>query len=131
MIEFPFPDDIGPATDTKPDKYALFSDAYEKDPLNVFHGTDWESFENIRHNGFQRVGELFSTSFAFQSQYALEHACKKKRTPENPGVVIVVKFKPEHRVAKERGGDWHLCDHANSQPEILGFCRIPNTYDHR
>ncbi len=130
MEEFLFPEDIGPASGTKLyDKYEVFPAEYEKDEWIVFHGTSWNAFEKIKLEGFRLVTGIPSTSFAYSSQHALEYACKK-RSLGDCGVVIMVKFKPEHKVKKEPGGHWHLYDHANSQPEIIGYCTVPENYRH-
>lgn len=131
MKEFLFPDDIE-------DKgYRAFPDEYEDCELTVFHGTTWKNFEGIRENGFRPAQELFSvdpnhptsTSFSYTSPLALGYACNL-RSLENSGVIVMVKFEPHQTVRKEQGGCWHLDDHQNSQPKIIGFCRVPDKYIH-
>lgn len=132
MKKFAFPENI------EKHEYVVFPKEYEDDPEIAFHGTNQESFQKIIQSGvFKPAQELFSvgpdyptsTSFVSKSPLALCYACKKS-SQGNAGVVVMVKFEANHKVVKESGGCWYLYDHANSQPEIIGYCIVPEDYRH-
>lgn len=110
-------------------QYRLFSEQFEEYPNILFHGTTEKAFASIRKEGFQPIGQLPSTSFATTSGVPLGYACQKRSTSDR-GCVIAVKFADMSEKGITAEGDVvYLYNHL-IQPEIIGFCLIPNDYQH-
>lgn len=120
--DFPWPNDSK--------GYEVFPVELENDPLVAFHGTAASNLESIAKHGFKIQGSIPSISFAKTSSLPLGYACSK-RAPESPeGVVIAVRFQslnPPCVVAEVS------CIHLycqDKQPEIIGYCIVPESYVH-
>jgi len=118
LIQFQWPSNIRDA------EYRVFPDEIENDSDILFHGTSCAAFEFIQRDGFKATKVLPSISFARQSSLALSYACNRAGN----GVVIAVRFRlgsglrHEHSIV-------YLDDPAN-QPQLVGYCLVPDSYRH-
>lgn len=131
LKQYIFPNNVGSTNNFYDSAYSLFPEALESDATVVFHGTNWSAFNKIKHQGFKPpcTGNIKSTSFSFRSPLALGYACSK-RCRNNSGVVLVVQFEDDYGVSNEEKDVWYLYAHSENQPSIIGFCIIPDDYDH-
>ena len=112
--------------------YNVFPESLENDDLVLFHGTNAADWPSIQENGFQSSFQLkseglTSVSYAYKSSAALSHIRGRHKSVEV--VIVAVKF---DAVADRPGlvvnvSDIYVRD--GTQPEILGFCKIPASYD--
>lgn len=128
IIEYPFP-----APEQIIDQhYNVFPEALENNNLVLFHATNAADWLSIKEDGFksssQLTGEgLTSVSYAYNSSLALSHI--KGRHKSVDAVIVAVRF---DAVATRPGMVVNLIDihvYDGTQPEIIGFCNIPATYD--
>lgn len=123
QYEFPWPNDSK--------GYELFPPELENDPLVAFHGTAASNLEPIVEHGFKIQGTLPSISFAKSSGLPLGYACSKRSTESPQAVVIAVKFQSLNPpcVVEEVSCIYLYCQ--DKQPEIIGYCMVPEDYEHR
>ena len=121
--EYPFlPDNLEASS------YRLFPEDLEADDNVFFHGTSRAKAAQICSNGFRACGSLKSVSFARKSSLALMYACKG-RGPESPdGCVLAVRYNSLEREGIRLELDILHDDTLNSQPEIIGYCIVPKSY---
>lgn len=120
QYDFPWPnDDNG---------YDIFPTDLENDPLVAFHGTAESNLDSIIRSGFKIGGELPSISFAKNSSLPLNYACRKRSEISPNGVVIAVRFESltQPGVAEEVSCIHLYCQ--GKQPEIIGYCVVPENY---
>lgn len=116
--------------------YCVFPAALEEDGLVLFHATPIENQETIFREGFQipdPTGDrgLPSVSFGKRSISALTHAMFMRRTRPGAYCIIAVRYSSlERNGLKVNASDIH--DYTlDPAPEIIGFCVVPETYEHR
>ena len=121
--EYPFPD----TDNLEASNCRLFPKFLEADNNVFFHGTSRANAAQICSNGFVS-GSLGSVSFARKSSGALWYACKR-RDPESPdGCVLAVRYNSlERKGIRLESGMLHDCT-LNPQPEIIGYCIVPESY---
>lgn len=111
--------------------YCVFPVTLENNNLVLFHGTHPADYATILSEGFksafQLKGEgLTSVSYAHKSSGALIHI--RSRHTSDEVIIIAVRFD----AVQARPGmvvntsDIHVYD--GTQPEIIGFCRVPASY---
>lgn len=110
-------------------QYRQFPDEIENNSYIFFHGTAEANFESIKNQGFQFKpnGNLQSISFAKDSSLALSYACVTRNDISPKGIIIVVdisNINPECIVQQSFG--IHLSP--KFQPEIIGYCLVPESY---
>lgn len=130
MIEYPFPND--PCSTG----YCVFPARLEDDELVFFHATPAENFEAIVQQGFRipdpaaKIG-LASVSFAKRSREALTHAVIKRGAQQRSFVIFAVRYNTLNRPGLKLNEidihDYTLVP----PPELIGYCRIPETYVHK
>jgi RNA:NAD 2'-phosphotransferase (TPT1/KptA family) len=109
-FDFPRPDE------TK--EYSLFEKELESDPLVLFHATAKKNLESIIAEGFKARPPLESVSYA-------------KSRIEEDAVVIAVRFDTlNQKGIKENHSDIHVYK-SEIQPDIIGYCVVPTTYEHK
>lgn len=130
MIEYPFPDDPSLT------RYCLFPAALEDDDQVFFHATPAINFGAICQGGFKLPTHsgphsVVSVSFAKSSQMCLTHAINKRKTHPGDYYVFAVRYQDLGRGGlKINLSDMH--DYTlDPQPDRIGFCMIPASYDHR
>lgn len=122
-FDFPWPDE------TK--GYSLFEEELESDPLVLFHTTAKKNYESIIADGFKARHPLKSVSYAKKSVYCLTHLFTNKSRIEEDAVVIAVRFNTlTQEGIKDNHSDIHVYK-PEIQPEIIGFCVVPTTYEHK
>lgn len=107
--------------------YLLFSTELENDPNILFHGTSESCALLIIDNGFNPTGNLPSSSFARASAVPLGYACEK-RTNENRGAVLAVRFNNLNVVGIRQEENFVYLDDHQIQPEIVAYSLIPVSY---
>ena len=122
QYDFPWPND-GKG-------YNIFPTDLENDPLVAFHGTSESSLNSIIQCGFKFGRDFPSISFAKTSALSLGYACSKRSETSSNGVVIAVKFKSlsQPGVVEEVSCSHLYCQ--DKQPEIIGYCIVPQSYVH-
>ncbi len=121
--------------------YNLFPDELENDPLVFFHITPSENFDSIIKRGFlfaSTLGKeepicfypLMSVSYAKNSSSCLTH---RGENSAHDNVIFVVKFETLNLSDIEgitiNPSDIHVRNEA-IQPQILGYCIVPQAYIH-
>lgn len=109
--------------------YQQFPDEIENNEHIFFHGTAEANFENIKNQGFQPKadGELNSISFAKKSSLALGYACTARNDLSPKGVIIMVDISNiKQECIVEQNFGIHLSP--KFQPEIIGYCLVPENY---
>lgn len=125
--DFPWPNEIK--------GYSLFPEELESDPLVLFHGTPERNLVSIIDEGFKACSNLPSVSYAKNSIGSLHHVCAVRRlvygeTSENH-VVIAVKFDSLQKPGIVVNNiDIHVYKD-DIQPEIIGYCIVPQSYKHK
>ncbi|WP_281023716.1 hypothetical protein [Minwuia sp. IMCC3009] len=110
--------------------FQVFPECIERDKSIFFHGTNVENFSYIRKSGFAipENSILKSISFAKSSALALRYACSARVLKKNEGCIIVVRYKDLfiENIVEEVSmiHDYKL----SPQPEIVGYCIIPDNY---
>jgi hypothetical protein len=113
-------------------EYKVFPDELEDDPEIFFHGTEERVLESIRSEGFRFPAppKAQSVSFSRVSSLALGYA-SDKRSPASPnGCVIAVRLKADDRSRKREEAFGLHVESFDPQPEIVGYCIVPASYDH-
>ena len=117
-------------TPNESNRYCIFKEELENDPLVLFHATPKENFDSICSHGFQsakklNLSEIRSVSYAKRSSGCINHI----GTPAPKDfVVFAVKFETlEHNKIVINTSDIHVYDE-NIQPRILGYCEVPKDY---
>lgn len=122
-FEFPWPNDEK--------GYKIFPDVLENDPFVLFHATPKKNLQAILKEGFKAFPPLESVSYAKSSMYCLTHIFVNRRKLTEEEVVIAVRFETlGQQGIKENLSDIHVYK-PEIQPEILGYCTIPLTYEYR
>jgi hypothetical protein len=113
--------------------YAVFAEAFEKDPTVYFHGTGRNVLRAICDEGFRAPPppKAPSVSFSRTSGLALGYACGKRSEASPEGVVIAVRFGPDNRSLTRSEPFGIYVDRFDPQPEIVGYCIVPAIYVHR
>jgi len=108
--------------------YRLFPDKIEDDPLVFFHGTAAANLGSIVGEGFKIQGTLPSVSFGRTSELPLRYACEARSTASPEGCVIAVRFKSIEKteITSEAFGI-HVYKF-DPQPEVIGYCIVPQDY---
>lgn len=121
---YPFPFSNGD------DGYDIFPVELEADPLVAFHGTSESCLDSILEQGFKIAGVLPSISFAKNSSSALGYAVHKRNNDSRQGVVIAVRFESLTGpwVVEEISFIHVYCE--DKQPKIIGYCIVPESYQH-
>ena len=122
--EFPSPD--------QHKGYALFPEELENDPYVLFHGTAEKNLKSIINQGFKAFPPLASVSYAKQSSSCLGHVCSKRSSQHSENdVVIAVRFiSLDLQGIVQNHSDIHVYK-PEIQPEIIGYCVIPSSYNHK
>jgi hypothetical protein len=122
LIDFPF---RVPCESTR---YCVFPEELEADPLVFFHGTAQGNLESIIENGFRPKHPLKSVSFSNRSNLCIGYACRSRNKLSPGGVVIAVRFPSleGRRIVREQWGIYLF--EMEFQPEVVGYCMIPATY---
>lgn len=111
--------------------YNIFPADLEADPLVAFHGTAESNLVSIIAHGFKIQGILPSISFAKNSGFPLGLACNKRSNDSPRGVVIAVRFDSLSGpcIKEEVSCIYLFCE--DKQPKIVGYCIVPEHYEHR
>ncbi|NTI46631.1 hypothetical protein G6L94_31020 [Agrobacterium rhizogenes] len=128
IVEYPFPG----STHMEELHYCVFPDKLENDERVLFHGTLADDFEKIKRDGFKSAVQLGnarglgSVSYAKQSSAALSHI--RNRHPNDKVIIIAVQFDSAttRRGMVANASDIHVYD--GTQPNIVGFCKVPSEY---
>lgn len=123
--EYPFP------LDPEEVSYCVFPACMEDDPHIFFHGTNKVFLQSILTNGFSIQENLPSVSFSKQSSLALGYACKRRSEAAPGGCIIAVRYSDLSASNLEREVSTLLDRTCDPQPEIVGYCLVPASYDHR
>lgn len=130
MNDYPFP------RNPSANDYCVFPSELENDPCVLFHATPSENFAEICSEGFKipvvlAPTGLASVSFAKRSVGALSHAMMRRKSSPGEYVVFAVRYKSldYHHISNNISDihDYKL----DPAPQIIGFCRIPLSYEHR
>jgi hypothetical protein len=113
--------------------YAVFAEAFERDPSVFFHGTGRNVLQAIREEGFRAPPppKAQSVSFSRTSGLALGYACGKRSKASPEGVVIAVRFGPDNQSLTRSEPFGIYVDRFDPQPEIIGYCIVPAAYEFR
>lgn len=130
IIKYDFPDD--PASSG----YCVFPAALEEDELVLFHATPAENRDAIFRDGFkipdpEGVAGLPSVSFGKKSVAALTHAMTMRASRPGAYCIIAVRYSSlDRRGLQVNASDIH--DYRlDPPPEIIGYCDVLATYEHR
>lgn len=130
ITKYDFPDDLASSG------YCVFPAALEDDDLVLFHATPVGNRESIFRDGFkipdkEGVTGLSSVSFAKRSPAALTHAINMRTSLPGAYCIIAVRYSSLDRQGLQvNASDIH--DYTlNPPPEILGYCIVPETYEHQ
>lgn len=130
IVEYDFPETPSSSG------YCVFPTALEDDELVLFHATPLDNLETIIRDGFRipdptGVHGLASVSFGKRSIASLTHAMTMRRTRPGPYCIIAVRYSSlDRKGLKVNADDIH--DYTlDPAPEIIGFCVVPGTYEHR
>lgn len=121
---------IEPITPSEINSYCVFEAAWEDDPLILFHMTAATNLNGILENGFLSaealgIGELTSVSYAKKSSGCFSNLGSIVNIDQ---VVIAVKFESlNEQGIVNNPSDIHVYDR-NIQPEILGYCNLPQGF---
>jgi len=120
--EYPFP------SAPEENEYRIFPDDMENDGLIFFHGTAEKNLDSIVNNGFRISDNLPSVSFARNSSLSLRYACEVRDDSSPCGVVMAVRYDylNERHIFQE-GFGLHVYD-LSVQPQIVGYCVVPENY---
>jgi hypothetical protein len=106
----------------------------EDDPLVFFHATSDANFTAITEHGFKlpeptKENPSPAVSFAKSSVWSLTWAMRKRIDEPGDWVMFAVRYESVAGL-DDQNIDMH--DHKLSPaPTIIGYCRIPSTYEHR
>ncbi len=130
MQEYPFP----ALEDLENARYRLFPPELENDPLVFFHATPYGNFTAITDGGFRlpeatRENQFPAVSFAKNSDLSLTLAMQKRRSELGEYVMFAVRYDSVDGL-DDQGIDVHD-RRLNTPPTIVGYCRIPESYEHR
>jgi hypothetical protein len=110
----------------------VFPDTLENDDHIFFHATAAENLKPILEEGLRPGVELGKTlitiSYAPNSMIALDHWIRA-RADDQDGVILALWFETFEEIFLREGT--HLSSALKRQPEVVGKCRVPSTYDHR
>ncbi|MFO0873169.1 MAG: hypothetical protein U0575_04255 [Phycisphaerales bacterium] len=119
-----------PLPPTEHNRFCVFCQDLEADPLVLFHASPKRHFDAIATSGFRSAaalghGELTSVSYAKNSSSCLAHIGNP--VPEDY-VVLAVRFDTlALKGIVENTSDIHVYD-AALQPRILGYCELPKGF---
>ena len=127
LCEYEFPS--SPAEQS----YRIFPPEIENDPAIYFHGTNAENLPSIRRSGFRMPppDNPPSVSYSSNSSFCLGIACEKRTVAAPKGCVIAVRYPDLDRPSLVRFGTIMHDYTLDSQPEIVGWCIVPEAYQHR
>jgi len=115
---------------TEENRFCLFEQALEDNPLVLFHATPKRHFDSIANSGFRSAaelgsGELSSVSYAKRSSSCLAHIGNGVKEAY---VVLAVEFDTlQQQGIKDNPSDIHVYK-SEIQPHILGYCEIPEGF---
>lgn len=126
--EYPLPQDMHIRED-----YRVFPTELEDDPGVVFHSTAAENLDPIIAEGFKRGSEagatLNSISYARTSSAALHH-WTSRRSKGQDGIILALRFESYEGLHQEPQLVYDYKE-VPTQPEIIGFVKVPTSYVHR
>ncbi|MBX3528971.1 MAG: hypothetical protein KF849_00080 [Rhizobiaceae bacterium] len=126
--ECPLPQDMHIRED-----YRVFPTELEDDPGVVFHSTAAENLDPIIAEGFKRGSEagatLNSISYARTSSAALHH-WTSRRSKGQDGIILALRFESYEGLHQEPQLVYDYKE-VPTQPEIIGFVKVPTSYVHR
>ena len=112
--------------------YRTFPNELEEDELILFHATAAEKLVAILKEGLRpgvEVGGSLSTiSYGLNSMVALTHWISI-RAKGTDGVILALRFDNRDEIFED-GGTLHSRA-LIKQPEVIGVCKIPSSYEHR
>lgn len=127
--DYPFPDN------PEATGYCVFPAELEDDPLVLFHATHADNLQPIIAHGFKipdadGIAGLPSVSFAKRSVSSLDHAIRKRQDEPGAYNIIAVRYETLDRKGLSNNvSDIH--DYTlQPPPHIIGYCSIPETYEH-
>ena len=113
--------------------YRLFPAEWDTDPEIFFHGTEDRVRQAIFDEGFSLPSpdKAQSVSFSRTCNLALSYACGKRSEASPDGVVIAVRFGADNKSVKAEESFGLHVTRFDPQPEIIGYCTVPNAYSYR
>ncbi len=110
-------------------EYQLFPIELEGDRHVFFHGTARKNLEEIISKGFKTRENLQSISFADKSSLSLKYASEARSSESPEGDAIVVRFGDLNKPGIKRENFGIYLYDMELQPEIIGYCVVPDLYN--
>jgi hypothetical protein len=114
-------------------EYRVFPDELENDPEIFFDGTEETVLQAISNEGFRFPDppKAQSDSFSRVSSLALGYAAGMRSKASPNGCVVAVRFGAGNGPLRREEPFGLHADRFDPQPEIVGYCIVPASYDHR
>ncbi len=128
MLIFPFPCDVASRG------YDAFPTELEEDRTVFFHATPTENLRSICREGLrpdpQKTSGLHSVTYTYRSNTALIHATTRNKNASQEYCILAVRF-DQDSISRLFFNNTDAHDYKiKPSPNLIGYCVIPQNYNH-